>query len=251
MNVVFPIGSRVRLRHDVDRFPHFVAPAGALGTVVDPPEPDGTAVRLDEIVEGADDWDNEIHWVNGDDPEPDLELVSLPKGSRFVPVGPGPMGYAVRDEWAGEIVYDGIPTPEAAIETAGRLAAKVELDDEQDAAYERVSFPKVELEPAEARFVAESLSFLADVDEGENTDDDRLRALALELDLRQCGARAAALGVELAYSVSGAPLFDSGFANLMLDELEALPVDERPAAVSAVNDGSSVADRRSYEKGQS
>lgn len=28
------IGSRVRLLHDVDRFPHFIAPAGSVGTVV-------------------------------------------------------------------------------------------------------------------------------------------------------------------------------------------------------------------------
>ena len=122
--------------------------------------------------------------------------------------------------------------------------------DEQDAAYERVSFPKVELDPADARFIAENLDNFARIDEGENTDYDRLLEVAGRLDRAQAIARAGALGVELAFSLSGEPVFDVGFVNLMLDELEALPVDERPAAVRAVNDGSSVEDRRAYEEGR-
>ena len=32
------VGMRLRLRHDVDRFPHFIAPAGSLGTVYTTPK---------------------------------------------------------------------------------------------------------------------------------------------------------------------------------------------------------------------
>ena len=59
--------------------------------------------------------------------------------------------------------------------------------------------------------------------------------------------RAERLGVELATSaITGAPLYDPGFVALMLDELEALPEDERAFAVLAVNDGSAPEDRESY-----
>jgi hypothetical protein len=66
----------VRLAHDIERYPHFIAPRGALGTLV--ATDDATiAVRLDEPLEGAEDWDNEVHWYpqNGDDPRGDLRLV--------------------------------------------------------------------------------------------------------------------------------------------------------------------------------
>lgn len=59
--------------------------------------------------------------------------------------------------------------------------------------------------------------------------------------------RAGRLGVDLAVSVrTGEPLYDVAFVALMLDELEALPEDERALAVLAVNDGSAVEDRESY-----
>jgi hypothetical protein len=72
------VGDRVKLRHDVDRYPHFIARAGSLGTVVD----DGSSgvvfsVRLDVKLAGAEEWDNEIHWDlddENDDPERDLEV---------------------------------------------------------------------------------------------------------------------------------------------------------------------------------
>lgn len=57
----FPLGTRVRLRRDVERFPHFIAPAGATGTVsyVDR---EMTAVHMDEPIPGCEDWENEIMW---------------------------------------------------------------------------------------------------------------------------------------------------------------------------------------------
>jgi hypothetical protein len=59
-------GTRVRLRRDVERYPHFIAPAGALGTVLDPGEviypEDLFLVRMDETIAGAEEWDNAIMW---------------------------------------------------------------------------------------------------------------------------------------------------------------------------------------------
>jgi hypothetical protein len=68
-------GSRVRLMVDVDRYPHFTAPKGATGTVT--AHPGIFAVRLDEPLAGAEDWDNEVHWIieNGDDPTGDIEII--------------------------------------------------------------------------------------------------------------------------------------------------------------------------------
>lgn len=54
-------GTRVRLARNVERYPHFVAPAGAEGVITTISE-NLIAVRLDEDVEGADEWNNEVHW---------------------------------------------------------------------------------------------------------------------------------------------------------------------------------------------
>jgi hypothetical protein len=60
------VGLRVRLRREVDRYPHFIAPKGATGTVTDIPHPDlgwgCIAVRLDQHLPGAETWDNEVLW---------------------------------------------------------------------------------------------------------------------------------------------------------------------------------------------
>jgi hypothetical protein len=69
------VGARVRLRHDEDRYPHFVARAGSLGTVTESGD-DLVAVRLDEPLEGAEEWSNEVHWYpSNDDREPDVEVL--------------------------------------------------------------------------------------------------------------------------------------------------------------------------------
>ncbi len=69
-------GTRVRLTRDVDRFPHFIAPKGAEGTVTSVDEY-ALCVRLDETLPGAEDWDNEVHWYPRDDmwPNGDLETI--------------------------------------------------------------------------------------------------------------------------------------------------------------------------------
>lgn len=57
-------GARVRLTRDVDRYPHFVAPKGAEGTITKNWD-DLIAVKLDEHLEGAEEWDNEVQWYDG------------------------------------------------------------------------------------------------------------------------------------------------------------------------------------------
>ncbi|HET9154490.1 MAG TPA: hypothetical protein VFN85_10285 [Solirubrobacterales bacterium] len=58
-------GSRGRLRRSVDRFPHFVAQAGATGTVTEATD-SLIALRLDELQRGAEEWDNEVCWTSDD-----------------------------------------------------------------------------------------------------------------------------------------------------------------------------------------
>lgn len=59
------VGSRWRLKHDVDRFPHFVAPAGATGTVTDTYGAH-ISLKLDEHLPGAETWENEVVWTDAD-----------------------------------------------------------------------------------------------------------------------------------------------------------------------------------------
>lgn len=77
-----PIGARVTLRHAIDRYPHFIAPAGSTGTVVDIGDPNIYAVRMDETLPGAEDWSNEVHWIldTGDDPASALSTDDARKG---------------------------------------------------------------------------------------------------------------------------------------------------------------------------
>lgn len=58
----FQEGSRVRLKQDIERFPHFFVPAGATGTVSCADDDATFWVRMDEHIEGAECWDNEIHF---------------------------------------------------------------------------------------------------------------------------------------------------------------------------------------------
>lgn len=66
-------GTRVALRHDIERYPHFIAPKGATGVITEA-DHELFAVKMDEVLVGAEDWDNEIHWypLNEEDPTPDL-----------------------------------------------------------------------------------------------------------------------------------------------------------------------------------
>lgn len=61
-------GMRVRWPGPGDHHPHFVVPEGATGTVIrssadgDP----AIVVRLDQHLDGAEEWDNEVHWPLAD-----------------------------------------------------------------------------------------------------------------------------------------------------------------------------------------
>lgn len=54
-------GTRVRLTRNVERYPHFVAEAGRTGTVTTYSD-DLVAVRLDDPLSGAEEWENQVHW---------------------------------------------------------------------------------------------------------------------------------------------------------------------------------------------
>jgi hypothetical protein len=71
----YAVGSRLVLKHDVDRYPHFIAPKGATGTVVHSEWGEVFCVRMDEPIPGAEDWDNEVIWSvrDGDDPTRDVK----------------------------------------------------------------------------------------------------------------------------------------------------------------------------------
>jgi hypothetical protein len=62
---VIATGDRVRLTVDVDRYPHFLAKKGLTGIVLDTNAsdwPKSIAVKMDEPLEGCEEWDNTILW---------------------------------------------------------------------------------------------------------------------------------------------------------------------------------------------
>lgn len=58
-------GDRARLGRVVERFPHFWIAAGATGTVTEATE-NLIALRMDEHVHGAEEWNNELCWTADD-----------------------------------------------------------------------------------------------------------------------------------------------------------------------------------------
>ena len=72
-----PVGTRIKLNGPVDRFPHFIAPKGATGTIVIS-DTELVAARMDEKIDGCEEWDNEVCWypTNGDIPAEDFEVIS-------------------------------------------------------------------------------------------------------------------------------------------------------------------------------
>lgn len=79
---MFKVGDRVRLTQDVERYPYFIAPAGTTGVVIHAskrqPSPSAgltLTIRADRRIQGAEEWDNEIHWEYDDDPANDLEVI--------------------------------------------------------------------------------------------------------------------------------------------------------------------------------
>jgi hypothetical protein len=76
--VDFGEGDHVRLLRPVDRFPHFVAPEGATGVATEVSD-SLIRVRLDEKLEGAEHWDNEVCWSLTDGDEPGLDVAPSDK----------------------------------------------------------------------------------------------------------------------------------------------------------------------------
>ncbi|MFL6284465.1 MAG: hypothetical protein ACJ74Q_15075 [Pyrinomonadaceae bacterium] len=70
------VGDRVVLARDVDRFPHFIARAGSTGVITNL-EDAVLTVRLDEYLEGAEEWDNEVCWETSEQAEDFDEDVKL------------------------------------------------------------------------------------------------------------------------------------------------------------------------------
>jgi hypothetical protein len=76
----FDVGARVRTVQPIDRFPHFVIPAGRFGTITQV-DADQISVQMDEFVPGAEEWDNSIMWYPENVPRDagsfrtDVELV--------------------------------------------------------------------------------------------------------------------------------------------------------------------------------
>jgi hypothetical protein len=68
-------GYRFKLFREVARFPDFVVPAGLSGTVTVANE-HGVRAKMDEQVDGARHWDNQIHWEDEDEFAADTEPYS-------------------------------------------------------------------------------------------------------------------------------------------------------------------------------
>lgn len=73
------VGDRVVFKRDVDRFPDFIVPKGTTGIVVATPDKSNQnyAVKMDTVIDGAEEWGNECWWHKdlSNDPADDLELL--------------------------------------------------------------------------------------------------------------------------------------------------------------------------------
>ena len=72
------LGSRVRLTRDVERFSDFLVKAGALGVCTCANDGGKIAVRMDDYIEGAQHWQNEIWWENSEHGNFDDDAEVLP-----------------------------------------------------------------------------------------------------------------------------------------------------------------------------
>lgn len=72
------VGTRVRLTRSIDRFPDFIADRGMTGTVIES-DAHMFAVRMDAVIEGAEEWDNAVCWSldyeGQDDPLSEIETL--------------------------------------------------------------------------------------------------------------------------------------------------------------------------------
>lgn len=75
------IGDRIRLRHDVDRYPHFVAKEGAYGTVTevefDSNDWGNISAKMDDHLDSCEEWDNSICWNSDMANDPNEPLAEI------------------------------------------------------------------------------------------------------------------------------------------------------------------------------
>lgn len=79
------VGSRVKLKRDVERYPHFIAESWRLGRVV-LNDDDMFSVLMDVKLPGAEEWDNEIQWNDDllEDVNDDVEVVDHTPTAEFL-----------------------------------------------------------------------------------------------------------------------------------------------------------------------
>lgn len=85
------LGARFRLTEQVERFPHFRAPAGATGTVTETC-PDVICMHMDEYLPGAEPWDNEIVWTIDNDYDENGEPPPTPSVAAAFHYDTAPLG---------------------------------------------------------------------------------------------------------------------------------------------------------------
>lgn len=76
-------GTSMLFVRDVDRSPHFKVETGATGTLLQPCLDDNgmifVAIKLDSPPDGATDFDDECHWIEGSTlPDFELDVVRIP-----------------------------------------------------------------------------------------------------------------------------------------------------------------------------
>lgn len=100
-------GDQVALARAVERFPHFLAPAGLRGEVVIA-GPDLISVRMHDPLPGAEAWENEIEWGEGriEEAAGDLQVLSSTSCSGRTDVPRQPSRWDLTD-WRAK--YDRCP----------------------------------------------------------------------------------------------------------------------------------------------
>jgi hypothetical protein len=62
----YAVGDRVRAKHELDRWPNFIVPAGSAGTIQKIDEEAGQVwVKMDAPIKGCEEWDNCVLYAGG------------------------------------------------------------------------------------------------------------------------------------------------------------------------------------------
>jgi len=112
----FKDGDKVRLKNDVDRFPHFIVSSGNTGTVCGYEPGNCICVKIDQKIPALDEWDNQIIYSTNtgdlqEQMEEELEIINAELHAKRLIVAEkewtsqkSEIGYANVDEgWSVEI----------------------------------------------------------------------------------------------------------------------------------------------------